>query len=93
MAGKRLKRLPPRRIDLAGKTEEIFRAQWAGNLDPLRDALARRAGLKRRNGHGAMPFLSQSQCLIGRNPAPPALHEAEGQTTMNSCRARQRQAP
>ncbi len=70
------KRLPPRRIDLAGKTEEIFRAQWAGNLDPLRDALAASGWIEtpKWTWRDAIPYLNPNASLAEILPRP-ALHE------------------
>lgn len=69
-------KLPARRIDLAGKPEETFIAQFAGNLDQL-------AGQLESKGWTATPVWTWRQSLPYLNPnaalpdlAPrPALHE------------------
>ena len=70
------KRLPLRRIDLAGKAEEIFLAQWAGSLDPLRDALAASGWTEtpKWTWRDAIPYLNPNAALDEVLPRP-ALHE------------------
>jgi undecaprenyl-diphosphatase len=70
------KRLPPRRIDLAGKTEEVFLAQWAGSLEPLRDALAASGWTEtpKWTWRDAIPYLNPNAALAEVLPRP-ALHE------------------
>lgn len=70
------KRLPPRRIDLAGKTEEVFLAQWAGSVEPLRDALAASGWteMPKWTWRDAIPYLNPNAALAEVMPRP-ALHE------------------
>lgn len=70
------KRLPPRRIDLAGKTEEVFLAQWAGSLEPLRDTLATLGWTEtpKWTWRDAIPYLNPNAALAEVLPRP-ALHE------------------
>ncbi|MGQ0485385.1 MAG: VTT domain-containing protein [Hyphomicrobiales bacterium] len=70
------KRLPLRRIDLAGKSEEVFLAQWAGSLEPLRDALAASGwtGTPKWTWRDAVPYLNPNAALAEILPRP-ALHE------------------
>jgi undecaprenyl-diphosphatase len=70
------KRLPPRRIDLAGKTEEVFLAQWAGILEPLRTALAASGWTEtpKWTWRDAIPYLNPNAALAEVLPRP-ALHE------------------
>jgi undecaprenyl-diphosphatase len=70
------KRLPPRRIDLAGKTEEVFLAQWAGSLEPLRDVLAASGWTEtpKWTWRDAIPYLNPNAALAEILPRP-ALHE------------------
>jgi len=70
------KRLPPRRIDLAGKTEELFIAQWAGSLEPLRDALVTSGWTvtPKWTWRDAIPYLNPHAALAEVLPRP-ALHE------------------
>lgn len=70
------KRLPPRRIDLAGKTEEVFLAQWAGTLEPLRDSLAASGWMEtpKWTWRDAIPYLNPNASLAEILPRP-ALHE------------------
>jgi membrane protein DedA with SNARE-associated domain/membrane-associated phospholipid phosphatase len=70
------RRLPLRRIDLAGKTEEVFLAQWAGGLEPLRDALAASDWTEtpKWTWRDAIPYLNPNAALSEVLPRP-ALHE------------------
>jgi undecaprenyl-diphosphatase len=75
-AGGGWKRLPPRRIDLVGRTGEAFAAQVSGTLDPVRLSLS---GMGWRetpkwSWRGALPYLNPSATLAELPPRP-ALHE------------------
>jgi membrane protein DedA with SNARE-associated domain len=68
--------LPARRIDLAGKPEETFIAQYAGDLDALSAALTA-AGWKTVpvwTWHQSLPYLNPEAHLADLLPRP-ALHE------------------
>jgi len=68
--------LPPRRIDLAGRPEENFIAQYAGDLDTL-------AGVLAKDGWAVSPVWTWRESLpylnpkasLGDLPPRPALHE------------------
>jgi undecaprenyl-diphosphatase len=70
------KRLPPRRIDLAGKSEEVFLAQWAGSLEPLRDVLEASGWTEtpKWTWRDTIPYLDPNASLAEVLPRP-ALHE------------------
>ncbi len=70
------RRLPPRRIDLAGKTEEAFVAQWAGSIELLRDALVASGWTEtpKWTWRDAIPYLNPNASLAEVLPRP-ALHE------------------
>jgi hypothetical protein len=70
------KKLPPRRIDLAGRPEEEFAAQWLGGLDELKQVLssagwAESPGWKWRD---SISYLNPGAPL-DELPPRPALHE------------------
>jgi undecaprenyl-diphosphatase len=70
------KGLPPRRIDLAGKPEEVFLVQMAGNLDTLEAAMTA-AGwtvTPKWTWRQSIPYLNPNATLA-ELPPPPALHE------------------
>jgi undecaprenyl-diphosphatase len=69
-------KLPSRRIDLAGKPEEVFVAQFAGDLTGLSDSLAK-AGWTvqpKWTWREGLPYLNPNSTL-GELPPRPALHE------------------
>lgn len=69
-------RLPPRRIDLAGKPEEVFLAQYAGNLEPLSHDL-QQAGWALSptwTWRESLPYLNPN-AMLTELPPRPALHE------------------
>jgi membrane protein DedA with SNARE-associated domain/membrane-associated phospholipid phosphatase len=68
--------LPPRRIDLAGKPEEIFVAQYAGELDLLSQYLQQAgwAESPRWTWRASLPYLNPNSALMDLAPRP-ALHE------------------
>lgn len=69
-------RLPPRRIDLAGKPEEVFLAQYAGELEPLSQYLqsAGWAETPHWTWRQSLPYLNPNATLTELPPRP-ALHE------------------
>ncbi len=70
------KNLPVRRVDLVGRTGEVFVAQLNGSLDSLRLALST-AGWSETpkwSWRGALPYLNPSATL-SELPPRPALHE------------------
>lgn len=73
---KEWERLPSRRIDLAGKPEEVFVAQYAGELEPLSRYL-QSAGWSespRWTWRESLPYLNPNATLPQLAPRP-ALHE------------------
>jgi membrane-associated phospholipid phosphatase len=68
-------KLASRRIDLAGKPEEVFTAQWVGNLDPLKAALSAQGWtpLKQWRWHDAFSYLD-SKAPLDKLPPRPVLH-------------------
>ena len=69
-------RLPARRIDLAGRAEETFVAQYAGSLESL-SALLQNAGwieTPKWTWRQSLPYLNPSSTLEELSPRP-ALHE------------------
>jgi undecaprenyl-diphosphatase len=69
-------RLPPRRIDLSGKPEEVFLAQYAGELEPLSRYLKSVgwAESPRWTWRASLPYLNPNATLTELAPRP-ALHE------------------
>ena len=69
-------RLPPRRIDLAGKPEEVFLAQYAGTLEPLSQELQQAGWALSPNWtwRESLPYLNPNAALTELPPRP-ALHE------------------
>lgn len=70
------KNLPVRRIDLVGRTGEVFVAQLNGSLDGLRAVLST-AGWSETpkwSWRGALPYLNPS-AVLAELPPRPALHE------------------
>jgi len=69
-------RLPPRRIDLAGKPEEVFIAQYAGELGPLSQYLQSAGWTEspRWTWRESLPYLNPNATLTELAPRP-ALHE------------------
>jgi membrane protein DedA with SNARE-associated domain len=69
-------RLPARRIDLAGKPEEVFIAQYAGDLEPLAGVLRGTGWLPASNWtwRESLPYLNPQSTLSELLPRP-ALHE------------------
>ncbi|MFN0190692.1 MAG: VTT domain-containing protein [Aestuariivirga sp.] len=70
------KKLPPRRIDLAGRPEEHFAAQWLGGLDELKQVLST-AGWVESPGwkwRDSINYLNPGAPLDELRPRP-ALHE------------------
>ena len=69
-------RLPPRRIDLAGKPEEVFIAQYAGELEPLSQYLQQAGWAESPHWtwRDSLPYLNPNATLIELPPRP-ALHE------------------
>ncbi len=69
-------RLPFRRIDLAGKPEEAFLAQYAGELEPLSRFLQSTGWTEtpRWTWRQSLPYLNPNATL-GELPPRPALHE------------------
>ncbi|MGH6854188.1 MAG: phosphatase PAP2 family protein [Aestuariivirga sp.] len=70
------KQLPVRRIDLAGKPEEVFLVQLAGNLDTFRDAMtaAGWTATTKWTWRDSLPYLNPNATLAELPPRP-ALHE------------------
>ncbi len=70
------KRLPARRIDLAGKPEELFLVQWAGSLDPLKSILVSAGWIDtpKWTWRESLPYLDPHAELMGLLPRP-SLHE------------------
>lgn len=70
------KRLPQRRIDLAGKPEEFFVAQYAGELEPLSASLqaAGWTATPKWTWRESLPYLNPQSTLADLPPRP-ALHE------------------
>ncbi len=70
------KKLPARRIDLAGKPEEIFIVQWAGSLDPLKNILVATGWTEtpKWTWRESLPYLDPHAELGGLLPRP-SLHE------------------
>jgi membrane protein DedA with SNARE-associated domain/membrane-associated phospholipid phosphatase len=68
--------LPARRIDLAGKPEEPFIAQWAGSTDAISAALARDGWSQapRWTWRAGVPYLDPHAALATLQPRP-LLHE------------------
>ncbi len=70
------KQLPERRIDLAGKPEEVFLAQLAGNLDTFASAMTA-AGWRatpKWTWRDSIPYLN-ANANLAELPPRPALHE------------------
>lgn len=69
-------RLPAARIDLAGKPEERFVAQWAGSLDALQAGLATKAWLPspKWSWRDSIAYLDPN-AVLGSVAPRPALHE------------------
>ncbi len=69
-------RLPTARIDLAGKPEERFVAQWAGSLDALQAGLATQAWLPspKWSWRDSIAYLDPN-AVLGSVAPRPALHE------------------
>lgn len=70
------KQLPERRIDLAGKPEEIFFAQLAGNIDAFEAAMAAAGwtATTKWTWRDSIPYLDTNAALAELPPRP-ALHE------------------
>jgi membrane protein DedA with SNARE-associated domain len=68
--------LPRRRIDLAGRSEESFSLQWAGDLSPLDEALAREGWTEEGKWSWTLGlgYLDPNRDLNGLTPRP-ALHQ------------------
>lgn len=83
------KRLPKRRIDLAGRQEEAFPAQWASSLDELKQLLAS-AGWQEQpkwTWKDSLKYLDL-KASIGDVAPRPALHEGlQPRLTMTSAAA------
>ena len=69
-------KLPDRRIDLAGRPEEIFVAQYAGDLDAFAKELTQSGWqlVPVWTWRGSLPYLNPNASL-GELPPRPALHE------------------
>ncbi len=69
-------RLPPRRIDLAGRPEEVFVAQYAGDLEVLSQQLASQGWVAapRWTWRESLPYLNPNATLTELPPRP-SLHE------------------
>jgi len=67
--------LPARRIDLAGRNEEKFSAQWAGDLSPLADALTKDGWTEegKWSWNLGLAYLDPNRSLAELTPRP-ALH-------------------
>jgi undecaprenyl-diphosphatase len=67
---------PPRRVDLAGTPEEIFIAQWAGDLKPMADALTAAGWIAspQWTWSASLSYLDPGRRLGDLLPRP-ALHE------------------
>ena len=70
------RKLPARRIDLAGRPEELFLVQWAGSLEPLRNLLAAAGWIDtpKWTWRESLPYLNPNADLADLLPRP-ALHE------------------
>ena len=70
------KNLPARRIDLAGKPEEVFLAQMAGNLDTFSAAMtaAGWTATPKWTWRASIPYLNPN-AILAELPPRPALHE------------------
>lgn len=70
------RKLPTRRIDLAGKPEERFVAQYAGDLEPLSSELERQGWTVTPvwTWRQSLPYLNPNAALTDLPPRP-ALHE------------------
>lgn len=68
--------LPRRRIDLAGRSEEQFSLQWAGDLSPLGEAFARDGWTEEGKWSWSLGlgYLDPNRDLNGLTPRP-ALHQ------------------
>src|SRR4029078_4521777 len=68
--------LPRGRIDLAGRSEEPFSLQWAGDLSPLDEALAREGWTEEGKWSWTLGlgYLDPNRDLNGLTPRP-ALHQ------------------
>jgi PAP2 superfamily protein/LssY-like putative type I secretion system component LssY len=69
-------KLPSRRIDLAGQPEEVFAAQWVGNLDSLASGLERQ-GWKRIDNwtwKDSIAYMDPNASLTSLPPRP-LLHQ------------------
>ncbi len=73
---KEWKRLPPRRIDLAGKPEEAFIVQYGGSLDQLSAAFTSHGwtATPRWTWTASIPYLNP-HATLDELPPRPALHE------------------
>jgi len=69
------KQLPARRIDLAGKPEEVFLAQMAGNLDTFAAAMSTAGwtATPKWTWRDSIPYLN-SKAVLAELPPRPALH-------------------
>lgn len=69
-------RLPPRRIDMAGRLEEQFVAQYAGDLDTFAASMVKAGWHEqpRWTWSGSLPYLNPNATL-DELPPRPALHE------------------
>jgi hypothetical protein len=72
----RWKQLPARRIDLAGKPEEVFSAQLAGNLESFNAAMTAEGWIAtpKWTWRDSIPYLNPNAKLVELQPRP-ALHE------------------
>ena len=70
------KQLPARRIDLAGKPEEVFLAQMAGNLDTFASAMTADGWVAtpKWTWRDSIPYLNPN-AVLAELPPRPALHE------------------
>ena len=70
------RQLPARRIDLAGKPEEVFLAQLAGNIDVFEAAMTARGwtATAKWTWRDSVPYLD-TNATLAELPPRPALHE------------------
>jgi membrane protein DedA with SNARE-associated domain len=68
--------LPSRRVDLAGTPEEVFTAQWVGNLDQLRSALQAQGWRPQSQWRWQDTFFYlDPKAALAKLPPRPVLHQ------------------